>query len=87
MDILSEPSPLYRRLAAELLRARRVSQTGGASFPHRNDVLQIIKINAGPRSRPFRRPTATYGRDYQTNNTSDYAHIYDAIENIWVSIN
>jgi hypothetical protein len=32
-------------------------------------------MDAGPRSRPFRRPTATYGRDYQTNNTSDYAHI------------
>ena len=28
--ILSEPSPLYRRLATELLRVKRASQTAGA---------------------------------------------------------
>ena len=74
-DILSEPNPLYRRLTAEVLRARRVSQTGGASGSHRIDVLQIIKMHVRARSRPFRRPAATYGRDYQINNTSGYAHI------------
>ena len=41
-----EPSPLYRRLAAELLRARRGSQTAGASGSHRNGFIQTIKMDA-----------------------------------------
>ena len=73
--ILCEPRPLYRRLDPELLRAMRASQTGGASGSHWIDVLQSIKMGARARSRPFRRPAATYGRDYQINNTSGYSHI------------